>query len=163
VAAAIHAREQGVLVSFDGGAHRYSPQLRELVTLSDICIVARHFAFAFSGQEDIEASAVLLRDCGPKVVVITAGAEGSWVFDHTGSSFHQPAFEMGRVVDTTGAGDAYHGAFLFGLVNNYSLRRCAVFASAVAALNTGSLGGRSALPSLDETATFLAGRNLPSV
>jgi sugar/nucleoside kinase (ribokinase family) len=74
--------------------------------------------------------------------------------------FQQPAFPLESTVDTTGAGDAFHGAFLFGLVHNYSLKKCAQFASAVAALNTQKLGGRSALPSFSETMRFLAERKL---
>lgn len=95
---------------------------------------------------------------GPKVVVITAGVEGSWVFSEGGESFHQPSFNVPEVVDTTGAGDAYHGAFLYGMLNHYGLLKCARFASAVAAINTQKLGGRSALPTLAEAAAFLVDR-----
>lgn len=156
LALAKQAREQGVLVSFDGGAHRFKPELVDLISLTDICIVARHFAFSFSGVSDVHASAAKLLESGPRIVVITAGTEGSWIFDREGDCFHQPAFEAGEVVDTTGAGDAYHGAFLFGLVRGHDLRSCAALASAVAAINTRKLGGRAALPSLDEAREFLA-------
>jgi sulfofructose kinase len=158
LAAARLARLHGVPVSFDGGAHRFDERLRELISLTDICIVARQFACAFSGREELAASASRLLDCGPALVAITNGREGSWVFDREGGSFHQPAFLLERTVDTTGAGDAYHGAFLFGVTNSYNPEQCARFASAVAALNTRELGGRSALPSYQETLRFLAGR-----
>ena len=156
LAAARQARQHGVLVSFDGGAHRYQDQFRELIALTDIAIVARDFAYSFSGAEQLEHSASLLLDSGPKIVVITAGAEGSWVFDRRGDCLHQPAFLLERTVDTTGAGDAYHGGFLCGILKGYSLGECARFAGAVAALNTRELGGRSALPSLDDALSFLA-------
>jgi sulfofructose kinase len=159
LAAARSAKLQGVPVSFDGGAHRYGDQLRELIGLTDLCIVARQFAAAFSGEEDLAASASGLLNCGPQIVVITAGAEGSWVFDREGRRFHHPAFRLERVVDTTGAGDAYHGAFLFGISNGYSLEKCARFASAVAAMNTMQLGGRSALPSCSEAWCFVNERH----
>lgn len=156
LAAARLAKELGVSVSFDGGAHRFSEPLRELIGLTDVCIVARQFAQAFSGTEDLEMAGRELLGAGPGVVAITAGSDGSWVFDAAGQSFRQPAFDMDSVVDTTGAGDAYHGAFLCGMLKNYDLERCARFASAVAALNTGKLGGRSALPSFAETQRFLS-------
>jgi len=155
LAAARSAKEHGVLVSFDGGAHRYSDQLRALIELTDVCIVARQFAYSLSGAENLDISACKLLDCGPRVVVITAGIEGSWVFERTGDPFHQPAYPLDTSVDTTGAGDAYHGGFLYGMVHDYSLEKCAQFASAVAALNTQKLGGRSALPSFDQTVAFL--------
>jgi sulfofructose kinase len=160
IAAAGLGKRHGVVVSFDGGAHRYRPELKELVALSDVCIVARDFAFSFSGAKSLEASAAALLDAGPGMVVVTAGSEGSWLFEKGDEPFHQPAFEAGRVVDTTGAGDAYHGAFLFGLARGYSLRSCALMASAVAALNTEALGGRSALPTFDEAVAFLAAKGL---
>lgn len=155
LAAARLAQRLGVTVSFDGGAHRYRDELRELVALSDICIVARQFAASFSGSEDLELCAAKLLACGPKTVVITAGTEGSRGWDHTGQRIHQPALATERAVDTTGAGDAYHGAFLFGTLSGYPLERCLAFASAVAALNTRELGGRSSLPALPEALQFL--------
>jgi sulfofructose kinase len=155
LAAARTAQLHGVPVSFDGGAGRYGDGLRELIGLTDLCIVARQFAFAFSGVEELAASAAGLLACGPEIVVLTAGAEGSWVFDREGLCFHQPAFQLERVVDTTGAGDAYHGGFLFGITNGYGLEQCARFASALAAMNTMQLGGRSALPSCAEALCFV--------
>jgi len=150
------AKRHGVPVSFDGGAHRFHEQLRPLIEVSDICIVARQFAFACAGAGDIQVCAARLLRTGPSIVVITAGTEGSWVFDQGGECFHQPAYPLDDSVDTTGAGDAYHGAFLYGLLRGYSLKETAKFASAVAALNTRKLGGRSALPTRQEVAEFLS-------
>ncbi|HJV34839.1 carbohydrate kinase family protein [Geomonas sp.] len=153
------ARSRGVLVSFDGGAHRYRPELDRLLNLTDICIVAREFASSFSGEgDDVEASAAKLMEAGPSIVVITAGTEGCWVFQRGDESFHQPPFLMPSVVDTTGAGDAFHGGFLFGMVQGWSLKQCAVVASAVAAMSTQKIGGRAALPSLFEAEDFLSSR-----
>ena len=149
------AKECGVKVSFDGGAHRYRPELIEIMKMCDICIVAREFGCSFSKNSEIEIAAKSLSDLGPKLVVITDGPLGSWIFQKDEKHFYQPAFKPKHVVDTTGAGDAYHGAFLFGLVNNYSVRKSAIFASAVAAINTHGLGGRSALPSLNNVEEFI--------
>jgi sulfofructose kinase len=159
-AAARAARTNGVLVSFDGGAHRYRSELRELLAMSDICIVARDFAFAFSREDRVDASAAAMLETGPGIVVVTAGTEGSWVFAKDADAFHQPALETDRVVDTTGAGDAYHGAFLFGMSRGYGLRSCALLATAVAAINTQALGGRTALPSFDDAVAFIEARGL---
>jgi sugar/nucleoside kinase (ribokinase family) len=149
------AGAHGVKVSFDGGANRYRDDDRELIALTDICIVARQFAFAFSGAEDVEAAAKSLLAAGPECVVITAGVEGSRIFPREAEAFHQPAFNVGPPVDTTGAGDAYHGAFLHGIVTGLNLRECAALASAAAALNTRKLGGRSALPTMAEVGQLL--------
>ena len=158
-AACLHAadlaRQAGVRVSFDGGAGRYRPDLHQLLPLVDICIVARAFAAEYTACDAIRPAAQALLAEGPSLVVITDGINGSWVFPKAAGSFHQPAFCMPQVVDTTGCGDAYHGAFLFGLLRGLPLRQTAALASAVAALNSQALGGRAALPSLPQVEAFL--------
>ncbi len=150
-----HARRHGVQVSFDGGAGRYREETRRLIPLSDICIVAREFAARHTGEELAERAGPALLSAGPAIVVITDGARGSWVFPRDGMPFHQPAFSV-PVVDTTGCGDCYHGAFLSGLSRRMDLRSTARLASAAAALNARALGGRQGLPTLDEVQVFLA-------
>jgi sugar/nucleoside kinase (ribokinase family) len=146
----------GGQVSFDGGADRYQPEFRQLVPMTDICIVARDFAEQYTTTTDLErAAATLLRE-GPKLVVITDGTKGSWIFVNDGTQFQQPAYLVPDVVDTTGCGDSYHGAFLFGLIKGMHLRDCARLASAVAALNSRQLGGRSGLPNLAQVKAFLS-------
>ena len=149
------AQKSSVKVSFDGGAGRYRAELEALIPLTDICIVARQFAIQFSGAASIDRSARQLLEAGPELVVITAGVEGCWVFQKGQEPFHQPAFHIVDVVDTTGAGDAFHGAFLHGIVSGFDLRECARFASAVAGMNTRFLGGRAGIPSYEEVGFFL--------
>jgi sugar/nucleoside kinase (ribokinase family) len=85
---------------------------------------------------------------------------GSWVLPRHGEPFHQPAFLLPQVVDTTGCGDSYHGAFLFGLLQGLPLRQTTALAAAVAALNTRRLGGRAALPTQAEATVFLRERGI---
>jgi len=59
-------------------------------------------------------------------------------------------------VDTSGAGDVFHGAFAYGIALGYDLRANLRFASAVAALKCRSLGGRAGIPTMDEVREFLA-------
>ncbi len=152
------AREAGTQVSFDGGAGRYRPELDKLLPSTDICIVARDFAEKYTRQTNIDKAAEMLLMAGPGLVVITAGTKGSWVHARDGQSFHQPAYLMPAVVDTTGCGDSYHGGFLFGLLKGMDLERTASFASAVAAINTQQLGGRRGLPTFEQVEAFLASR-----
>ena len=146
----------GGRVSFDGGADRYHSDYRQLVPMTDICIVARDFAEQYTAASNLEHAAAALLNEGPELVVITDGAEGSWIFARDGTQFQQPAYLVPDVVDTTGCGDSYHGAFLFGLIKGMDLRDCARLASAVAALNARQLGGRSGLPSLAQVQAFLS-------
>lgn len=150
------ARQTGVRVSFDGGAHRYRPEMERLVPLTDICIVARDFAEKYTREADIGKAAEKMIKSGPGLVVITDGIRGSWIHPREGQSFHQPAYRLPKVVDTTGCGDSYHGAFLFGLLEGLELKQTASLASAVAALNSQHLGGRSGLPTYERVKSFLA-------
>jgi sugar/nucleoside kinase (ribokinase family) len=155
VAACRYAREHGIRVSFDGGAGRYREETRRIVPLSDLCIVAREFATRYTGEEDPGQAGPALLQAGPAVVGITDGLSGSWVFSRDGARFHQRAYPV-EVVDTTGCGDCYHGAFLSALSRGLDLPSCASLASAAAALNARTLGGRAGLPTLDEVQAFLA-------
>lgn len=152
------AKQCDVTISFDGGANRFRDELRRLVPLTDICIVARNFAEEYAERTSIEAAAHVFLSAGPELVVITDGSQGSWIFQKTGGSFHQAAYGVTDSVDTTGCGDSYHGAFLFGLLQGMDLRDTSSLASAAAALNTRGLGGRAALPNLEEIESFLCGR-----
>jgi sulfofructose kinase len=151
-----YASAANVQVSFDGGAHLYHPELKHLVPLTDVCIVARDFAERYTQETDIHEAAQRLLDSGPGLVVITDGVRGSWVYPREGAWFRQPAYRLPNVVDTTGCGDSYHGACLFGLLRGMELEQVAALASAVAALNSQHLGGRAGLPTWEQVKAFLS-------
>ena len=153
------ARAAGVQVSFVGGAGHYRIELDELVPLTDVCIVAHDFAEQYTREMDLAKAAQLLLQQGPRLVVITAGTQGSWIYPRDGQAFHQPAYRMPSVVDTTGCGDSYHGAFLFGLLRGLDLPQTASLASAVAAINSQYLGGRVGLPTYEQAQRFMALRS----
>jgi sugar/nucleoside kinase (ribokinase family) len=157
------AEECNTKISFDGGSHRYRDELRKIVPNTDICIVAKDFSEKYTGKTDINEAANQLLLEGPEIVVITDGKKGSWLYTKNIYGYHQPAFETKKVVDTTGCGDSFHGAFLFGLIDNYNLYDSIRTASMVAALNTLDLGGRSALPTLNELQNFAAKYNISNV
>ena len=59
------------------------------------------------------------------------------------------------VQDTTGAGDCFNAVFLSGLVEGWSMERCAQYATAAAAIAIGAVGSRTKLPSRAETEQFI--------
>lgn len=152
------AKAAGVKVSFDGGANRYQKRLHALVAHTDICIVAKDFAAKYTGISDPACAAERLLADGPEIVGVTDGANGSYIVSRFTPMFHQPAFPMRQIIDTTGCGDSYHGAFLYALTHGYPLQKCAAIASAVAAINTQTLGGRSGLPDLNQVERFMSER-----
>lgn len=144
------AKKHRVPVSFDGGAGRFRGEAsRRLVAASSIRILARSFAAELCGTEDIDAMARSLSDSAMNVLVITDGSHGSHVWSRTGENFHQPAFAANPLIDTTGCGDVFHGAFLHGWLQDWPIRKCAEFASKMAAANAEGLGGRFAIERSD--------------
>lgn len=146
------ARDGGVRVVLDAE----SPEkegIEKLIRLTDILIVPEEFASRFCGSTEPESSAATLLGLGPSIVVITQGKNGSFCKSED-RSFHQCAFEV-EVVDTTGCGDVFHGAFIYGLLRDWPLEVVAEFASAVAGLKCCGLGGRASIPTLEEVIEFL--------
>ncbi|WP_172683263.1 carbohydrate kinase family protein [Verrucomicrobium spinosum] len=139
------AQEAGVPVSFDGGAGRYRESIRDLVLGSGLRILASKFACAFTGAGSLESAAEILRKDDPELLVITDGVKGSWIWPRGEPSFHEPAVKVENVVDTTGCGDVYHGAFLHGWMQQWPARRCARVASEMAAETAKHVGGREAI------------------
>ena len=119
----------------------------------ELPVVAREFAETSTGERDIESAAARLATLCPRaeLIGITDGENGSWVFPRGGEPFHQPAFPVEKVIDTTGCGDVYHGAFLHALDRGLNYRKAAELASRAGAQNAGALGVRGALPTLVET------------
>ncbi|OED37857.1 hypothetical protein AB833_22155 [Chromatiales bacterium (ex Bugula neritina AB1)] len=153
IAAAQIAREGGVQVVLDAEAQH--PGIDKLLPLVDVLIACADFACDYTGSSNCEeALAKLFDTTAAHTVAITAGEQGSYC--KTAAETHwQPAFPV-EVVDTTGCGDVYHGAFIYGLLQEWPVARIAEFASAAAALNCLGLGGQSAIPDLAEVEAFLA-------
>jgi sugar/nucleoside kinase (ribokinase family) len=145
-AAAQIAVRHSLPIAFDGGAGRYRPSLRPLVQASRLLIVAQEFAQRYVGKAltPEELGPLLLKDAA-QVVVITAGIHGSHVWSQAGDYFHQSAYSAQPLVDTTGCGDVYHGAFTAGWLKQLPLRTVAEHASRLAAKTAEGLGGRWAL------------------
>lgn len=109
---------------------------------------------AASGEALLEIARTL-RDTGPSTVVVTEGERGSWCASVEGE-FHTPALPV-RAVDTTGAGDVFHGAFLFARARGWELRPALRLASATASLKCRALGGRAGIPTLEQAMAAMAG------
>ncbi|MEM7600790.1 MAG: PfkB family carbohydrate kinase [Verrucomicrobiota bacterium] len=154
--AAKMVRSAGGVVSFDGGANRFDPKLKDLLPFVDVLIVARDFAEKLYGSNEHEIQLSALANDGAGIVGITDGMRGSWFRSSDGASFHQPAFEIEGVVDSTGCGDVFHGAFLWALNRGEIWEKCAEFASAAAALNATGLGGRGHIPSALEVRRLIS-------
>lgn len=155
---AAEAKNCGTKISFDGGANRFKERDKKLIPLVDVCIVAKEYAISCTKECEINSAGKVLLAQGPGVVVITDGKNGSWLFTKEFSAYHQPAFILKETIDTTGCGDSFHGAFLFGFCKGLDLFETIKFASAVAALNSLKIGGRPGLPTYEQVKKFLESR-----
>jgi sugar/nucleoside kinase (ribokinase family) len=151
IAAAKWIKEAGGMVVVD--AEREVPRFEVILQLADYIIVSQRFAAQQTRSDNPEKSAELFQQKYGGVAVVTAGENGA--FCRTSESiFYQPVFQVG-VVDTTGAGDVFHGAFMAGLIENWPLPKILEFAAAAAAMKCRGLGGRGMIPSRAEVMEFL--------
>jgi sulfofructose kinase len=158
--AAVHAarlaRDAGVPVVMD--LEDLGKGVDELLPLGTHVIVPVEFArrrYGATGMED--GARALLDEIAPHggIVAVTTGGEDGCFAVWGGRELRQPAFRV-PVVDTTGCGDVFHGAFAFGLSQGWDVPRLLAFAAATAALKCRLLGGRAGIPRYDEVQGFLA-------
>lgn len=173
------AKEAGTIISLDGGAQRYDEDMKPITEDSHIVIVARDYAEKYTGATNLEDACRIIHDRGALIAGVTDGANGSYFVWPNGTAYRCEPFPQKSIVDTTGAGDSFHGAFLANLAHiinhmkgqetistskshgasiravelikhcaHSDLEKAAIFASAVASLNTQGIGGRSPLPTL---------------
>ena len=152
VQAAEWAKAAGVTVVLDGTWH--SEELVEkLLPLVDIPIVSEAFAHGWMPDAPPEAIVEGLYEFGARIAVVTLGERGC-VAKWEEGLLALPAFPV-DVVDTTGAGDAFHGGFIYGVLQGWSAPEIVRFASAVASINCRQLGGRTGLPTVEAVHQFL--------
>jgi sulfofructose kinase len=155
--AADQARRLGMTVVLDAGTSREGSG--ELVSRVDVLIASERFAAGTTGQSMIdEGSLRKLRKIGPRDVVITMGAKGSIGLGKDGL-IRQAAFPV-KAVDTTGAGDVYHGAYIYGLLKEWPMGECMRFASAAAAIKCLKIGAQAGIPRISEVKALLERRHV---
>jgi len=152
------AKKDGSEVILDLGSLRGN--LEELFPLVDYLVVSKKFAYDYTHLEDLSQACLELKKIGFKCVVITLSEKGCVWTDSLKVNYF-PGFKL-EMVDTTGAGDVFHGAFIFGLLKKWKSENGSVgmekiieFASACAALKCRKLGGREGIPTLKEVKDFL--------
>jgi sulfofructose kinase len=129
--------------------------LDKVIGLADYAIFsAPAFRSFVEGGSDEERLSQLVRS-GIRHAGVTLGANGYLWAARSGEQGRQSAFPV-EVVDTTGAGDAFHGAFAWCVAEGHGDRDCARIAAAVAAMSCTGLGARTALPTREELERFLA-------
>jgi sulfofructose kinase len=135
------ARALGIPSILDAGSINDGTQL--LYNKVDYLITSEKFAKHYSGEDDPRTALAALDGAAP-LIACTWGADGVYWQDHYGQH-HTPAFDI-ETVDTTGAGDAFHGAFALGIAEGLKAKQNMRRACATGALTCLKSGARNALP-----------------
>jgi sulfofructose kinase len=136
------ARAHGIPVAVDvdtiyAGFDRVLPNVDYLVASSE-------FPAAWTGASDPFRALEQIQNCyGMKVAAMTLGAHGALARE-AGGFVYSPAFVV-NCVDTTGAGDVFHGAFCYAVLEGMPMREALEFSNAMAALNCTAYGARGGI------------------
>jgi len=147
------ARGHGIPVSVDVDTvyHGFDKVLPNV----DYLVGSSEFPTAFTGDRDpFVALETLQKGFGMKVAAMTLGAHGA-LARLDGTFVYSPAYVV-NCIDTTGAGDVFHGAFCYAVLQGMAMRDVLEFSNAMAALNCTALGARGGIRTLDEVRNLMA-------
>jgi sulfofructose kinase len=154
--AASMCRERGIPVSID--LDKVVDDCDALIDNVDFIIVSSDFSREYTGIQDVYKSFRTLCGSFNGFLVMTVGASGALAFV-AGECLEFPGIKV-QAVDTTGAGDVFHGAFIYGLLQNWSLDRIMAFSNAAAGLSCVYLGAQSGIRPMDEILECIKRNNL---
>ncbi len=119
----------------------------------DYLISGSEFPARWTHESDpFRALAMIQDEYGMRVAAMTLGADGA-LARLDGKFVYSPGFVV-DAVDTTGAGDVFHGAFCYAVIESMPLREALEFSNAMAALNCTALGARGCIAGVDEARAF---------
>ena len=151
IAAAKFAKEKGLTVAID--ADYFVESMEDILPWVDVFIGSEYYYQKRFENMSLRESCEAVRAIGPPVVWFTLGARGC-VGLLDGEYHELPSYKV-DVMDTTGAGDVFHGAYLVAMMDGMSHRECAQFSSAVSAIKCTYPGGRTGIPSREITDRFM--------
>ena len=141
----------------DAGSLRKETEI--LAGKADYLVCSEKFAGSYTGIDNLhteknykKAFEILEKLC-PNTVVITIGEKGM-IYKKNNDAARMPSFKI-NPLDTTGAGDIFHGAFAYGLLKKMDIESNLKFSSAAAALSACRRGGMTSIPELDEVKEFI--------
>ncbi|HLK16480.1 MAG TPA: PfkB family carbohydrate kinase [Fimbriimonadaceae bacterium] len=147
------ARAAGAAVVADF-EHDEHPRFEELMALVDHLVLSEGFARRVTGASSGRDAVPKLWNENRKAVVVTGGVQGAW-FTADGMDVEAQAAFPVSVVDTTGCGDVFHGAYAAALAAGQPLVERVRFAAAAAALKATQRGGQAGAPTLAQVRDLL--------
>ena len=150
------ARGRGMVTSMDtcfDGQGKWFQLIKHALPHLDIVMSSLEEARHYTGKKEPDEIADFYRSFGVETVLVKLGADG--VFAKNSTEQHRLPAHNVKVVDTTGAGDAACGGFLYGYVQGWGLLDCAKLANAVGGLTVQRMGGAEAVRSLEQVKAFM--------
>ncbi len=132
---------------------RITDRTAELIAAVSIPIFAQHVLPAMTGESEVERGLRAMRKWNDGMLCVTLGPSGAMLLQGD-ELVIEPAFPV-KAVDTTGAGDVFRAAFIYGLLNDYPVRKMVRFANAAAAVSCTRAGAMASVPSLADTQNLL--------
>ncbi len=130
------------------------PEMEALLEQIDHLIVNYGFAKKYTGKEQVQEMVRALSNPERAACVVTWGERGCWYSEFGQEVMHFPAFKV-EVIDTTGCGDVFHGAYAAAITRGEKVYQAVQIASATAALKATRAGGRAGIPNLVTVERFL--------
>jgi len=147
------ARAHGIPVTVD--VDTIYPGFERVLPLVDYLIAGATFPARWTGIEDpFDALIAIQREAGMRLAAMTLGAEGALAWTE-GRFTYSPGFAV-DCIDTTGAGDVFHGAFCYAVLQQMPIADALEFSNAMAALNCTAPGARGGIATADEARRLIA-------
>ena len=155
IAAIEKVKNNNAIISFDPNLRRplwksdeaMINAVKEFLPYADIIKVSDEEINLICGTDDIHSACqMLLKDA--KLVICTCGANGAYAFTENATVY--ASSERVKAVDTTGAGDIFHGAFTYAIANKFDMIKTLKIANISGALSVTKIGGQYSIPTLDE-------------
>lgn len=140
----------GVIVDADS----YSSEMMENIGLIDVFIGSEFFYHALFRDLEYEKNCRFLCEKGPSIVIFTLGPKGCVGYSPEDGYFEVPSFQI-PVVDTVGAGDVFHGAYVVGLLRGLLPKEAARLATGASCIKCTRIGGRAGIPDWDTVQKYL--------
>lgn len=149
------ARTAQIPIIFDASEMRAG--VGTLAALADVIICSERLAAELAPRDSLEETLVEIQSLGPRAVIITLGDAGA-VGLLGDQMVQQSAFDV-DIVDTSGAGSVFHGAFATAMIGGLPFSQCIEFASAAASSACRRLGAWAGIPQRDEVVKLVRGND----
>ena len=153
VARLLHSYGGKIAVDLEINTLRDQDAAKVMLAYADIIFSNEEALCHLTGHADLAENVKDVLSLGPEMIVLTQGCKGAALFTHE-AQYSTKSYPV-VIKDTTGAGDCFHAAFLFGLLSNWHYQDCLDFSSAASAILIQTIGARRGMPTVVDVQNFM--------